>query len=143
MGKRIYFFAVYCVYMVFTQAAAAQNGQDEWRALTAAYLEGEWHGSSVLGVMPLLRYSADGNFFSGLFDMFGKEHAVCIGTYTISGNAATETPLFVENSFYGKISRIKAGKTIMRVTLYQDDSLLSTDAPFGGRVMFKKAVKTR
>ena len=142
MDQRIYFFVVCCVFAVFTQGTAAQNGQIERSVLTVAYLEGEWHGSSVLGVTPLLRYSANGNFFSGLYDMFGKEHAVCTGTYTISGNVVTEMPLFVENSFYGKISGIKAGKTVMRVTLCGDGSLLSTDAPFGGRVVFKKARKT-
>jgi hypothetical protein len=70
--------------------------------------------------------------------MFGQWHPVCKGNYTISGAVITETVSFVEDSFFGKISRIKAGETVMRVTLQADGTLLSEDAPFGGRVVFTK-----
>jgi hypothetical protein len=99
---------------------------------------GEWHGTSVLGVTPLLFYYEDGTFETGLVDVFGKRYPVCKGNYTVSGNVITETVSYVEKSFYGRISRIKAGETVMRVTAQENGTLLSEDAPFGGRVIFTK-----
>jgi hypothetical protein len=106
--------------------------------LTGEFVSGEWHGTSVLGVTPLLRYYADGSFETGLVDVFGKRYPVCKGNYTIKGNVITETVSYVETGFFGKLSRIKAGVTVMRVTLQADGTLLSEDAPFGGRVIFTK-----
>jgi hypothetical protein len=138
MKKRLNCF-VPCCLCAFLAAQAAFTQVARTFSLTAEYLEGEWRGGSVLGTTPILRFSAHGNFFSGLYDARGKEHAVCTGTYTISGKVVTETPLVVEDSFYGKASGIKAGKTIMRLTLRDDGTLLSEDAPLASKVVFKKA----
>ncbi|GMO50950.1 MAG: hypothetical protein Pg6C_15280 [Treponemataceae bacterium] len=132
-GIRLSIFALFFIYTAAQFVLFAHN-----TPLTHEYALGEWHGTPVLGVTPVLRYYAGGSFESGLLDVFEKWHPVCRGTYTIYDNIITETVSYVENSFFGKISRIKAGVTVMRVTLQADGTLLSEDAPFGGRVIFTK-----
>jgi hypothetical protein len=115
---------------VFTLFAGPQNQS----------LVGEWLATkTTFGVRPIMRYYANCTYEAALITKSGKEHPVSRGTYSITGNTITEITTSVEKNYFGFMSRIKAGETIIHVSILPDGMIRSEDNPFGGKVLFKRS----
>jgi hypothetical protein len=102
-------------------------------------LTGEWQArNSIFGIRPVMRYNADFTYESGLITPTGKYHQVSKGSFRLEGNTIIETTTSVARGFYGRVSRIKAGETVIHVTILKDGTIRSEDNPFGGKTVFKK-----